>query len=391
MITRISAKDFRSLRDVDVAVKPFQVLVGPNGSGKSSLLDVLGFLADVTTLGVPEAVSARGDSLRDLTWAHGADGFTLAVEAKVPGALQKAVAAEFDRVHYRMSLVESGSGPVVARETLELLSKAPVSPPKILLERSANKRDKVYWEHQTRGAGWGLDLKSIPQRSVLGNVVRDEERLPLTLWFHDQLKLGFRRVLLQDPALHRPVSASKAKAFPTDGSYLPAAVARLDASPEKKTRWIEHLQTALPDIDDVVVRERPEDRRTYVSVKYRAGVEVPSWAVSDGTLRLMALTVLAYDPESVGKFFLVEQPEDGIHPRALETAYQSLEGMYDAQVMLTTHSSLLLNIVEVEQVLCFTRDDEEGTRVVPGAEHPALRDWQRDTNLGMLFAAGVLE
>lgn len=391
MITRISAKGFRSLRDVDVAVKPFQVLVGPNGSGKSSLLDVLGFLADVTTLGVPEAVSARGDSLRDLTWAHGADGFTLAVEAKVPGALQKAVTAEFDRIHYRMSLVENDHGAVVAREKMELLSTAPVPHPKILLERAGDGRDKVYWEHPRRGDIWGLDMKSNPQRSVLGNVPHDDERLPLTLWFHEQLTLGLRRVLLQESALRQPVNTSKGKAFSSDGSYLPAAVARLDASAEKKTRWIEHLQTALPDIEDVTVQARPEDRRTYLSVKYHAGVEVPSWAVSDGTLRLMALTVLAYDPESAGKFFLVEQPEDGIHPRALETAYQSLEGMYDAQVMLTTHSSLLLNIVELEDVLCFTRSDEEGTRVVPGAEHPALRDWQRDTNLGMLFAAGVLE
>ena len=387
MITRVMAKGFRALREVDVAVRPFQVLVGPNGSGKSSLLDVPGFLADVTEHGVVEAVRVRGDSVRDLTWGRGDGGFTLAVEATIPEALGK-VASVFDRARYELTVADGDDGVAVVREVLSLPSRAELPLPKLLLERTAKGRDRIYWEHKAPGDGWGLDLRSNPRVSALGNVLRDEERLPLTLCFSDLLTRGLRRVALQEPALHRPGGSG---VFTSDGAYLPAAVKWLEVYGDAKTRWVEHLQTALPDVVDVTVKERPEDRQRYVSVTYRDGVEVPAWSVSEGTLRLMALTVLAYDPESVGRSFLVEEPEDGIHPRALETAYQSLEGMYDAQVMLTTHSALLLNLVRVDDVLCFTRDDAEGARVVPGPEHPALLDWQRDANLGMLFASGVLE
>jgi hypothetical protein len=32
----------------------------------------------------------------------------------------------------------------------------------------------------------------------------------------------------------------------------------------------------------------------------------------------------------------------------------------------------------------------ESTDIVLGRKHPALRDWKGETNLGVLFAAGVL-
>ena len=42
--------------------------------------------------------------------------------------------------------------------------------------------------------------------------------------------------------------------------------------------------------------KRPEDGHRYLVVHYRNGFEAPSWLVSDGTLRFLALTLLAYLP-----------------------------------------------------------------------------------------------
>jgi hypothetical protein len=41
-------------------------------------------------------------------------------------------------------------------------------------------------------------------------------------------------------------------------------------------------------------------------------------------------------------------------------------------------------------MLCFALDDEGKTDVVLGSDHPRLRDWKHETNLGTLFAGGVL-
>ena len=118
-------------------------------------------------------------------------------------------------------------------------------------------------------------------------------------------------------------------------------------------------------------------------------LEVPSWMVSDGTLRLLSLTLPAYLTDLKG-IYLIEEPENGIHPRAVETVFQSLSSVYDAQILLATHSPVILGIAEANQVLCFAKTPEGATDIVSGDKHPALKDWKGETNLGVLFASGVL-
>jgi predicted ATPase len=124
-------------------------------------------------------------------------------------------------------------------------------------------------------------------------------------------------------------------------------------------------------------------------VQYRGGLEVPSWMVSDGTLRLLALTLPAYLPEFEG-IYLVEEPENGIHPRAVEAVYQSLHSVYGAQMLLATHSPVILSIADASEVLCFGKTESGATDIVRGIDHPELAEWRGETNLGVLFASGVL-
>lgn len=178
--------------------------------------------------------------------------------------------------------------------------------------------------------------------------------------------------------------------FRSDGSNLPWVVEDLrQRSPERFRQWIAHLQTAFPDLQDIKTIERPEDRHRYLILQYSEGLAVPSWMASDGTLRMLALTLPAY-LEGFKGIYLIEEPENGIHPRAIETMTQSLSSVYDAQVLLATHSPVILSTVEAEQVLCFSKTPEGATNIVRGSEHPALQSWKHETTLGTLFAAGVL-
>ena len=122
---------------------------------------------------------------------------------------------------------------------------------------------------------------------------------------------------------------------------------------------------------------------------YFGGLEVPSAVASDGTLRLLALTLPAYMPDFKG-VYLIEEPENGIHPRAVEAMFQSLSSVYGAQILPATHSPVILSIAEADTALCFAKTPDGATGVVLGSEHPALRDWKGETNLGTLFAGGVL-
>jgi predicted ATP-dependent endonuclease of OLD family len=88
--------------------------------------------------------------------------------------------------------------------------------------------------------------------------------------------------------------------------------------------------------------------------------------------------------------YLIEEPENGIHPRAVETVFQSLSSIYGAQVLLATHSPVVASMAALEQVLCFARGSEGATDLIRGSEHPRLKTWKGSVDLGTMLAAGIL-
>jgi len=86
---------------------------------------------------------------------------------------------------------------------------------------------------------------------------------------------------------------------------------------------------------------------------------------------------------------MVEEPENGVHPKALDIIMRSLSSIPNAQMLVATHSPLAVQQVGKGPLLCFSRD-KEGARVVEGASHPALAKWNGDPDLATVFSAGVL-
>jgi len=160
-------------------------------------------------------------------------------------------------------------------------------------------------------------------------------------------------------------------------------------APGRLDDWIEHVRTSLPDVRSIHTREKPEDRSRYLEVSYAGGFVAPSWLLSDGTLRMLALTLLAYvrDPASL---LLIEEPENGIHPRALETVIESLASVYDGQIFCATHSPLVLSLIELDSLLCFGKTASGTVDLIRGVDHPGLGEWRSALHLGDLLAMGLL-
>jgi predicted ATPase len=418
MFTRIQTRSFRCLKAVDQTLGSFRALVGPNASGKTTFLDVIGFLGDlVRNRGdVLETLRFRSSSFEKLLWMGRGNSFQLAVEAAIPEMARKQMSEDkqhFSHLRYEVEVgLESGINEIgLNYETLWLkeagvdnklvqrdLFPAPQLDGPSLISRSQKGQkaaitkkpggnDNFYTEGRK---SYTPSFKLGRGKSALANLPADNESFPVSTWFRNLLEKGVQPFVLNSQLMRQPSSPGLGWRFQPDGSNLPWVVAELRKEPKRFHSWLEHVRTALEDIKDVDSVERPEDKHRYLVIEYRNGARVPSWLVSDGTLRLLTLTIPAYLPDLDGTF-LIEEPENGIHPRAIETVLQSLSSIYGSQVLLATHSPVALNMLEPHDVLCFAKDAEGATDIISGDRHPALREWKKgEPDLGVLFASGIL-
>lgn len=260
-----------------------------------------------------------------------------------------------------------------------------------VFRKAPGGHDTYYSEvHEASGKGWIPSIRLGPRRSTFGNLLEDESRFPATTGLKALLRRGVQKIVLNSLLMRQASPPGQGWTFKPDGSNLPWVIRELEHKhPERFRHWLEHLATALPELEAIRVVEREDDRHAYLMVRYQGGLEVPSWKVSDGTLRLMALTIPAYLPGATG-IFLSEEPENGIHPTAVETVYQSLSSVYEGQVLVATHSPILLATAKPEELLGFARIPTGESDIVRGDEHPRLRQWRGEVSLGDLFAAGIL-
>jgi predicted ATPase len=419
MFSRIEARRFRSLKTVDQDLGRFHALVGPNASGKTTFLDVMSFLSDlVRNRGdVWETTKLRSATFEDLLWLREGTFFQLAVEAKVPEHVVAEMADDRRHLDFVRYEIEVGADPETGEvglnhETLWLRSarmpqthrqremfpaeqgqpysllKATQKGFRTSIKKTQGGNDIYYTEGKRRSYNPSFRLGR--SRSALANIPADEQSFPVSSWFRGLLEGGINTFVLNSQTIKRPSPPGQGTQFKVDGSNLPWVVAELKKDIKRFNRWLDHVRTALDDIKDVSTIERPEDRHRYLVIEYANGAKVPSWLVSDGTLRLLALTIPAYLKDLRG-VFLIEEPENGVHPRAIETVLQSLASMYESQVLIATHSPIALGMLKPSDVLCFAKDVSGATDIVPGNEHPALRNWQTGKpDFGVLFASGIL-
>lgn len=425
MFSRIQTRYFRSLKAVDQTLGPIQALVGPNASGKTTFLDVIGLLSDLVRQrgNVRETILSRSASFDKLIWqGPGEDlgqraAFQLAVEAPIPEAVRARMAADkqqYTLVRYELEIgFDAATNELgLNHETLWLRTAGPDQLPtqkdmfplvpddaplifvgkgrrgfKVVMKKTPGGNDNYY----TEGAkSYAPSFRLGRTKLALAHIPADEASFPVSSWFRDLLETGVQNVVLNSHVIRQPSPPGLGMRFQTNGSNLPWVIAELRRDSQSFGDWLDHVRTALEDIVDIDTVEREDDRHRYLIIKYTNGAVVPSWLASDGTLRLLALTIPAYLKDLTG-VFLIEEPENGIHPRAIETVIQSLSSIYDGQVLIATHSPVALNMLEPEQVLCFAKDKSGATDIVAGDRHPALQHWkQGQPDLGQLFAAGIL-
>lgn len=448
MITRLEATRYRCFERLGIDVGTLCILVGANGAGKTTLLDMPSLIGDLLTaknLADPfllrrGELPARAGGLNELVYAGRGNDFSLAVEAKLPEEVQVKVlqgmlsrlrtdknraALESDKslwhshIRYELGLHVSDSHELkVSYEYLFLFSDTDAPDRRFVSFHGAavdqSKRWHVALKRENRvGAVFKPEVPAAHSRAKETRVTmsdsmlamprvlfESEEEYPAARWLHDLL--ATQSVFLQPDwsAMRQASPPGQPKVITANGRNIPWLALELkregapEAAPadyrsERYVDWIAHVQTALPQVMDIEVREREDDHHAYFVVSYKGDFKVPSPGLSDGTLRILTLTLLPYLSKHPA-ILVTEEPENGIHPRAIEAVLQSLSSMYDSQVWVSSHSPLVLARAKLDQLLCARLASEGGVEMVAGTDHPRLQEWRGGIDLGSLFAAGVL-
>jgi predicted ATPase len=133
------------------------------------------------------------------------------------------------------------------------------------------------------------------------------------------------------------------------------------------------------------------ERKAYLQLTER-NFKVPGWMLSTGTLRVLALLAVLRHPEPP-PLIVVEEIENGLDPRSIHLLVEEMRTAVLAgltQVVLTTHSPYLLDLLKLDQLVLVARDDKGEPRFHRPSDDAKLAKWVKDFAPGRLYTMGSL-
>ena len=137
------------------------------------------------------------------------------------------------------------------------------------------------------------------------------------------------------------------------------------------------------------------DRKAFASTGYslrfhtRQGTDLPASAISDGAILSLAYTAICHQPDPP-QVLLLEEPENGVHHARLREIVDTLKHLsktQDVQVILTTHSPYLLDLVEPEDVRVFVKDEEGAAHAIRLSDMPDVDAWRKNFMTGEIWTS----
>jgi predicted ATPase len=342
-LQRARISNFRALgNDVEIDFGPTTVLVGRNGSGKSSVLEALQFVVDANRVGLAGALSHRNGIQSVRRWSKG-HPFNTAIELSfVVGGRPALYGFELrgDRVEEYNVKREYAT---VGTERFEVVD-GEWSGPDGLAPR-VDKRSLAL-------PAVGGDLRFAPLVNALSSMAVYS--------------------ILPD-VLRAPNKYDSVRPMTRHGENW-ASVLK-DQSPDSwKPDLLAALKSLTGDIDDL--RVSTAAGLLVVQFRHVSPEKKPKWLdaaqESDGTLRVAGIVSALLQEPSLA-LLAIEEPELTVHPGAIGLVVDYIrQATRRSQVIVTTHSPELLDLVEPEEIRVVER-----VRDADGEEHSEVRPLSR--------------
>lgn len=345
MLSKIKIERYKSLYDTEIDLEPLTVFIGANGSGKSNICEALLVLSNFLQQSLNNAHNpaninnllesaikninkqSSNASIQTKLWHQELEHFLFQVTTKQKEdnkLWQLSIKFDFDQQQFL------------------------VSPSSDLdLKFLCNLFNSVYLD--TRGISFIEYLKALPTITKSLEDVKIYDFVPI------DLSINYNT-----------------KNIDKSGKGLNVTLAKiLLNNPQNFQELEERFTKIIPNISRIPISYENDQFFKLELIDKYSNKPIPTHDISDGTLRILAFLAVLYQKETPS-IICFEEPENGIHPWLLNKIMEllkivSTEGITGkpVQVLITTHSPLLLNYVEPHQVRVVKLDKEGKTQVSP--------------------------
>jgi predicted ATPase len=361
-LQRVILKGFKSIKEMDLELNPLNVLIGANGVGKSNLVSFFKMLNEMMAKRLQQYIGTTG---RAQSILHFGPKVTLQMEAQ----LQFEVANGVDT--YAMRLFHAaGDTLVYAEERL-----------------SFRQTGSTYTRSVSLGSGHEETL--IGQKAEEGNKTAKVFRHLLhncrVYHFHDTSPTARVR-------LHCYIGDNRW--LMPDAGNLAAFLLRLreEHGGSVYHRIVKTIRLIAPFFDDFDLAPASPNKKD-ISLNWRdkgSDQVFGPHQLSDGTLRAMCLVTLLMQPEEeLPELIIVDEPELGLHPYALNlVAALFKKASHHTQVLVSTQSSSFLDNFDPQDIVVVSREGNESRFTRPdGAK---LEAWLDEYTIGEVWEKNVI-
>jgi predicted ATPase len=341
MISKVSIRNFKCLRDVQIDLERFTVVVGPNASGKSSILQGLHLLCR---------------SFRDQ-------------EGSVEGELSAEV-SRYSNDYVELA-AESGA------KSYRYRTRSPSSPGNPHFPGHFETEPGQPWSGEGRGAA--DDLSSADWKHWTANP-GNQSPLPLSVL----LRLEPSKLIAPSPASPDPTVMAP------DGSGLHSALANMTLhEPESWQLLQASLRRIIPTIRQLRYTKTDLHQPTALLFDTVGAHSLPAQQVSEGTLLVLGL-LAALHASGRPNLVLLDDLDRGLHPRAQKELIALLRGLLetnpDLQIIATMHSPYMLDCMEPQEVRMTHLSDDGSTVCASLTRHPKFQKWKDEMHSGELWS-----
>lgn len=420
-IEGLRIKNYRALKDITLgklwntqnrdSLTPMTAVIGKNGVGKSTLFDAFGFLSDCLKGGVEEACDARGRG-----------GFERLRSQGQEGSIEFQIYYKEDYnsrpITYELAIdLDTDNRPYVKKERLRQRRKCQKTgwPFSFLI---LDEGKGIVWKGEEEGkqVEEGQDhfdllklIEEADEESKETELVElnDKRKLGIatlgSLKQHPRISL-FRRFIegwylsyfTPDAARSLPLAGPQ-KHLNIHGDNLGNVVQFMEREHSKKFQNIlNSISRKIPGIEKISTEKSPDNR---LLLKFNdRGFQDPFYVqqMSDGTLKVFAYLLLLEDP-SPPPFICIEEPENGLYHKLLETLAQEFRKHATgqrgrSQIFITTHQPYFVDALQPEEVWILEKGDDGFSRIKRASDNPLIKNLVSEgLPLGSLWYSDYLD